>query len=59
MDNRIVELIDAVREILDNRSVDYLHRDDREMLKEALLPVEEMMPKELESADRVNELLRS
>lgn len=34
------KLIEAVRELLDNRAVEYLHRDDREMLKEALLAVE-------------------
>lgn len=34
------KLIEAVREILDNRAVEYLHPDDREMLKEALLEAE-------------------
>lgn len=33
-------LVDAVQELLDNRSFDYLHEADREMLKEALLPLE-------------------
>ncbi len=30
------KLIDAAEELLDDRSEDYLHADDREMLREAL-----------------------
>ncbi len=41
LDPRVVDLVDAARELLDNRSYDYLHPDDREMLKMALLPFED------------------
>lgn len=36
-------LAGAVTELLDNRGRDYLHEDDREMLKETLLPVEQAL----------------
>jgi len=36
-------LAEAVRELLDNRDIMDLHTDDREMLKTALLPVEEAL----------------
>ena len=40
----MLTLVEAVRELLDNRGYDYLHPDDREMLKTALLAAENGTP---------------
>lgn len=46
-------LIDAVEELLENRNEDYIHADDREMLKDALDDVDDDPDALVEAVDEI------